>query len=419
MGNVDGIVDLFSGWVLFPSSLPLNMQDPQNQPLPLKNYREGDESRIKSLEKICKIRKIHPDGGCRFDLFDECCLMVRRSNQEMQNPTASGKTSPGNGCEEVMSGIIRREAFEDLAGCMNTFFNIDTVQLEPGRFRGQIDFIAGTGILLYRENYPLRTHLEGELLGDRFGFSIPIQPAKGKFLGESLDDSRISSSVSGETFDHSMEGGYEQMIILMDHAKLMRMAEQSSLSPDALGALVRGRKGKVLKTRQEDISNLRRKFTGMLGAVRHGALKMSADAFEKLIFDSILPVIDGGEYFLDRNSAAILVRRSMDFASSIDGPVRISDLCMALNASPRTLELAFSKIVGVGPHSFFRISRMNRARMMLLKADSRESRVTDIAEALGFSELGRFSVQYRELFGESPSETLRRSMRITVAVPWR
>lgn len=343
--------------------------------------------------------------------------MVRRGNQEMQNPTERGKTPPGNGCEEVMSGIIRREAFEDLAGSVNTFFNVDTVQLESGKFHGQIDFIASTGILLYRENYPLRTHLEGELLGNRFGFSIPLQPAKGKFLGESLDDSRISSSVSGETFDHTMDGGYEQMLVLIDHAKLLKLAEQASLSADALGAVIRGRKGKVLKTSPDDIGNLRRKLAKMLGTLRHGGLKMSADAFEKSIFDSILPVIDGGEYFLDRNSATILVRRAMDFANSISGPVRISDLCMALNASPRTVELAFSKIIGVGPHSFFRISRMNRARMMLLKADSRESRVTDIAGAFGFSELGRFSVQYRELFGESPSETLRRSLSCTVVVP--
>ena len=37
--------------------------------------------------------------------------------------------------------------------------------------------------------------------------------------------------------------------------------------------------------------------------------------------------------------------------------------------------------------------------------------VTEIATALGFVELGRFSVEYRRAFGESPSETLRRALR--------
>ena len=37
--------------------------------------------------------------------------------------------------------------------------------------------------------------------------------------------------------------------------------------------------------------------------------------------------------------------------------------------------------------------------------------VTEIATALGFVELGRFSVEYRKAFGESPSETLRQAFR--------
>jgi len=273
--------------------------------------------------------------------------------------------------------------------------------------------------LLYLENYPLRTYLEGEIMNNRFGFSIPLQTIEGKFLGNPFDDSQTSSSVAGETFAHTIEGGFEHMILLIDHAKLLRIAEQASLSPDALGALVRGRKGSVLKTRPLDIRHLRQRCASMLDAVRGGTFKMTDDAFETAIIDSILPVIDGVEYSLDRHYSNALVRRAIDFADSICGPIRISELSVALNASPRTLEIAFSRIMGVGPHAFFRKRRMNRARMMLLKADSRESRVTEIAEALGFSELGRFSVQYRELFGESPSETLRRSMRITVAVPWR
>jgi AraC-like DNA-binding protein len=33
--------------------------------------------------------------------------------------------------------------------------------------------------------------------------------------------------------------------------------------------------------------------------------------------------------------------------------------------------------------------------------------VTDVATELGFLELGRFAVKYRQIFGETPSSTLR------------
>lgn len=63
----------------------------------------------------------------------------------------------------------------------------------------------------------------------------------------------------------------------------------------------------------------------------------------------------------------------------------------------------------MGAHQYLWLRRMNMARRALARADIAQSTVTAIATEHGFDELGRFSVQYRKLFGEPPSQTLRRT----------
>ena len=45
--------------------------------------------------------------------------------------------------------------------------------------------------------------------------------------------------------------------------------------------------------------------------------------------------------------------------------------------------------------------------MDLKRAKNESIRVTDIAYAHGFTELGRFANRYQKIFGELPSDTLR------------
>lgn len=109
-------------------------------------------------------------------------------------------------------------------------------------------------------------------------------------------------------------------------------------------------------------------------------------------------------------SSRDLVEQAENLAlADLDEPLHIPDLCRVLGVSDRTLRKAFHLIHGMPPCRHLRMARLLQARWSLLSADCSLVTVTDVATCFGFVELGRFSVEYRKVFGESPSETLHRA----------
>jgi transcriptional regulator GlxA family with amidase domain len=105
-----------------------------------------------------------------------------------------------------------------------------------------------------------------------------------------------------------------------------------------------------------------------------------------------------------------LVEQAENLAlADIDESLHISALCRSLEVSERTLRKAFHMVRGLPPCRQLRMLRLSRARRALLSADCKRMTVTEIATCFGFVELGRFSVEYRKVFGESPSQTLWRA----------
>ncbi len=112
-------------------------------------------------------------------------------------------------------------------------------------------------------------------------------------------------------------------------------------------------------------------------------------------------------------SCGELVERAEKLAlAEMDEPLHISAMCRALAVNKRTLRKAFHEAHGLPPCRHLRMLRLSGARCALLAADRRRVTVTQIATGFGFLELGRFSVEYRKVFGESPSQTLHQGSQI-------
>jgi AraC family ethanolamine operon transcriptional activator len=90
-------------------------------------------------------------------------------------------------------------------------------------------------------------------------------------------------------------------------------------------------------------------------------------------------------------------------------PQTIDDLCDIGNTSRRTLEYSFRDYFGTSPKSFIKALKLNAARNDLMAANYGTEQIVEIAFGLGFTHMSQFSTDYRQMFGEKPSETLRRS----------
>jgi len=85
---------------------------------------------------------------------------------------------------------------------------------------------------------------------------------------------------------------------------------------------------------------------------------------------------------------------------------RMEDLCRYTGVSMRTLQRSFLVYFQVSPSGYIKARRLNAARQALVAADPSRDQVSRIAVDNGYTHLGRFSVDYREHFGESPRKTL-------------
>lgn len=100
------------------------------------------------------------------------------------------------------------------------------------------------------------------------------------------------------------------------------------------------------------------------------------------------------------------VRRAQDFLEAhAHEPVTAEQLAQAAGVSVRSLYAGFKDFLGVSPMQYLRDLRMERARAELMSGDS--NHVAGVALRWGFAHMGRFSNEYKQRYGESPSKTLR------------
>ncbi|MEY4415495.1 MAG: hypothetical protein RIQ53_2788 [Pseudomonadota bacterium] len=138
----------------------------------------------------------------------------------------------------------------------------------------------------------------------------------------------------------------------------------------------------------------------------------SARQLQELLLCPLLGVLDGAEVergardSLERRRRVVTQAQALVLADP-GHPPDVPALCAQLHVSRRTLQYCFEDVLGLSPLQALRALRLNEVRRGLRAAAATGQGVHDVAAHWGFGHFSQFAADYRRLFGESPSRTLR------------
>jgi AraC-like DNA-binding protein len=97
--------------------------------------------------------------------------------------------------------------------------------------------------------------------------------------------------------------------------------------------------------------------------------------------------------------------------SHLHEDIKLGDIAAATSICSRLLQKAFSQHCGCSPMRFVAQKRLQQIRQELERSTS-DTKIVDVMMHYGFTQGGKFAKEYQQLFGEKPSDTLKRSSQL-------
>lgn len=208
------------------------------------------------------------------------------------------------------------------------------------------------------------------------------------------------------------------MTMAASHSDAFRYRMEAALQRPQLIDLEQGRSRQL-------VANLRRTlwFADQVLRSGDGLSPMLAldDLLTRLVVQLLLPELDGDDS--GSGVECLLPAPSLHGDAASDGrmlelldwilanlqhPIRLTDLEARSGLARRTLQKWFKKRFGLGPMQWLRQQRLRQARQ-LIESSAGTFRLGAVAQACGYVNPASFSRDFHELFGERPSDCMRRA----------
>jgi AraC family ethanolamine operon transcriptional activator len=285
-------------------------------------------------------------------------------------------------------------------------WNQEYSQLSRGMFSGIGMIVKTPDVDFVFERMNKSTYQTGIIPAGHVGLGIAL-------AGDNAMSICGSSTKAGDLILLSGQSGYEfhsadNMEFLLSH--ISQQTEMYSYLKNELGLNVDGGPGVI--------GNVGTKNVGRLRAILNNAVAEPNGV--QLIPNHLLDEFSDSLFDIaaDRTSSSIgdrtetrdyywkVLRNMFQEVTNNASEVRsIEDLIARLQISRGTMQTVVKATLGMKASEFLRAIRLNK----VLRDISLHGSVTDSATRSGFFHFGHFAREYKKLFGELPSQTLRRT----------
>lgn len=322
-------------------------------------------------------------------------------------PTGRAKSNENDSCLRTRIAHDPDEHAHNLTGWKQQYD-----QLSRGKFFGSVTELWLDRAQIFKETTSHAVRQSCQIRDNSIWFGIPCSGGDG-FIGPSRiannmvalrqDDSEFklltpdSFEILGIVIGKDMFAQHVREIEHVDPAPTLFSNNVLSLDPEKRGQLA----GFVLQILEESQRN---------------AILLCHATSRNAFYDAVVGALATALGQRDNASQHIslninhyrVVTRIRDYIlANRNQVITVPDLCRNFYISRRLLQYCFQEVVGMTPVAYLRALRLNGARRDLRDASSSYTTVQDIAANWGFWHLSQFARDYRALFGELPSSSLR------------
>ncbi len=327
------------------------------------------------------------------------------SHFELRSGIAEGSPEPFFTCLETNDVLLQARALPN--------WQKEYVQITPGKFKGSLMNISLGSVQLFRESMDKAVDQQGRAWPNCLTVGIPLKfEGDGFWCGDKLERNSIFFLKPNSDLKFRSPRFSDFCLVVVDIDALRKYSAETGWPlPSDIDQL-----GGAIPAPQELCNNLRNTFVEIFEDIGRNPSVLNEQnirqALLSQVMNALLYGISGLEKIVPHRPGQFvhrhIVEKARDFILSRKGnPPSVLDICNELRVSRRILHYSFQKVLAINPVTFLRYIRLHGARQELITEPPGRFLISEIAAHWGFWTPGIFCTYYKELFGETPTATVR------------